>query len=62
MQIATFINIEILVSGITFSYVIYCSTPVVVHTLPILKISHKRPFVLTYADAQGKLKSFQSIA
>lgn len=43
-------------------YVIYCNTPVVVHKLPTVKKSHKRPFGLMHADAQGKLKSFQSIA
>lgn len=62
MQTVTFINIEILASGITFGYVIYYNTSMVGYKLPVLKIFHKRPFDLIYADAQGQQKSFQSIA
>ena len=51
---ATFINIEILVSGIIFDYVIYCSTSMVVYKLSKLKSFYKKPFDLICADTQGK--------
>lgn len=57
----TFINMEILASGLLFGYVIYAACTIVVHKLHILKNSHKALLDLS-ANTQEKLKSFGSVA
>lgn len=61
MQVVTFINIDILASGIILGYVTHCSMPAVVHKLLVLQNLHKGLLIL-YANGQEKLKSFQSLA